>query len=168
MAADTTSSQNKAWSVWTLVDTCSSNVAGHASGGSLIRPSDSHLPAAAAAAHTCSPVRWGAEQRHGGALAHTGAGAHAPLFWGPSLQCTVLLPVLCLPGSRLHSVQLNERRDVRVPTATVGRGCYWCLLSKRRKIGNRGGWGLKRAVAATENNGKHNWERQMGKLSVRR
>lgn len=43
-AADTISSQNKApRPVWTLVDTWSPNVTGHATDGSLIRHSDSHL-----------------------------------------------------------------------------------------------------------------------------
>lgn len=43
-AADTISSQNKApRPVWTLVDTWSPNVAGHATDGSLIRHCDSHL-----------------------------------------------------------------------------------------------------------------------------
>lgn len=43
-ATDTISSQNKApRPVWTLVDTWSPNVAGHATDGSLIRHCDSHL-----------------------------------------------------------------------------------------------------------------------------
>lgn len=43
-AADTISSQNKApRPVWTLVDTWSPNVAGHATDGSLIRHCDSHF-----------------------------------------------------------------------------------------------------------------------------
>lgn len=43
-AVDTISSQNKALRpVWTLVDTWGSNVAGHATDGSLIRHGDSHF-----------------------------------------------------------------------------------------------------------------------------
>lgn len=43
-ATDTISSQNKAPRLmWTLVDTWSPNVAGHATDGSLIRHCDSHL-----------------------------------------------------------------------------------------------------------------------------
>lgn len=45
VAADTISSQNKAWFMWTLVGTWNSNVAGHVSLGSLIRHCDSHLTA---------------------------------------------------------------------------------------------------------------------------